>query len=257
MSSSAARNYCQSLGGYLAKVKDVVEIQDILPDSILHSRLMQQLLLFYRFRFVNDTRLYWVDRTDEDPHENSVSERLLKSCSIKPEIIDRNCISIQYRQQNPQDTQSTHERCITESNDCSSKSAMPLCVDVHLEKNITVVPPIADDQTAKAFINVSLDYSCGDGEQNLDYHLIDDYCYRIFFHEISWEDARDECRRDGAILFVAEKSVTLQHIKALFLRRRSYVSSGLAHVGVYYNPSNRTVSQYSVNNRDEIGRAHV
>ena len=50
----------------------------------------------------------------------------------------------------------------------------------------------------------------------------------------------------NAIVFVPEKSVTLQYIKSLFLRRKSYTSSGFAHVGVYYDELNRTVIQYNI-----------
>ncbi len=241
-SFSSAQTYCQSIGGTLAKINDIVEIQDILPDSILHTRLMQQLLVYYKFKFVNDSRLYWIDRTTDSPDLNTISERLLKQCSKMPELIDRNCIAIQYVQNADQ----THERCIIEMNECSKKSAMPVCVDEHLEVKPTLVPPITDENPSDISVNVTTEYSCGD--QNNEYDFIDDRCYRILFHEVSWNQAKSECQRDQATIFVPEKSVTLQHIKSLFLRRRSYISSGFAHVGVYYDRINRTVIQYNTSN---------
>ncbi|CAF1346534.1 unnamed protein product, partial [Didymodactylos carnosus] len=53
-----AVSYCSSHGAKLAAVNDIVEIQDILPDSILHTRLMNYILLYKRFRHINDTRYF-------------------------------------------------------------------------------------------------------------------------------------------------------------------------------------------------------
>ena len=240
---AAAQSYCQSLNGTLASINDIEEIQDILPDSILHTRLMQQLLVFYKFKFVNDTRYYWIDRTEEKPDSTSISERLLKQCSKMPELIDRNCIAIQYVQNNEQNKIS-HERCIAESNECSTQAAMPVCIDRRLDSKPELVPPITDDQPAQVSVNISLDYLCNDGTRQ--YHFIDDYCYRISFHEVGWNEAKVECQRDQAMVFVPEKSVTLQHIKSLFLRHPSYTASGLAHVGVYYDYARQSVLQYGL-----------
>jgi hypothetical protein len=244
-SLQSAQTYCQSIGGTLAKINDIVEIQDILPDSILHTRLMKQLLVFYKFKFVNDTRLYWIDRTTDISDPNTISERLLKQCSTMLETIDRNCIAVQY----VQNVDRTHERCIIETDECSSKSAMPVCVDQHLEVQPTLVPPITNENPAQVSVNVTIEHSCGD-EDN-DYHFIDDYCYKILFHEVNWTDAKSECQRDNATLFTPEKSVTLQFIKSLFTRRKMYTSSGFAHVGVYYDNINRTVIQYSTSKEDK------
>jgi hypothetical protein len=158
-----------------------------------------------------------------------------------PEVVDRNCIAIQYVPASDQ-SKASHERCIIESNECSTQSAMPVCVDQHLEPKPTVILPITDGNTSVS-ANITVDRSCGD-EDN-DYHFVDDYCYRISFHEVSWNDAKSECQRDNAMVFIPEKSVSLQFIKSLFLRRRTYTSSGFAHVGVYYDSSNRTVIQYN------------
>lgn len=201
---------------------------------------MQQLPVYYKFRFVNDTRLYWIDRTTDTPNPNTISERLLKQCSKMPELIDRNCIVIQYVQNIDQ----THERCIIETNECSTKTAMPVCVDEHLETKSIIIPPIDNENSSDVSVNVTSEHSCDD--PNNEYDFIDDYCYRISFHEVDWNEAKSICQRDQATVFVPEKSVTLQYIKSLFLRRKSYTSSGFAHVGVYYDRINRTVIQYNI-----------
>jgi hypothetical protein len=248
-SFKSAQDYCQSIGGTLAKINDIVEIQDILPDSILHTRLMQQLLVFYKFKFVNDTRYYWVDRTTDSPHPKTISERLLNKCSKVPEVIDQNCIAIQYVQ-NSEESKTSHERCISQSNECATSLAMSVCVDQHLEVKPTLVPPISDDNPSPVSVNVTIDHLCG--EENNEYNFIDDTCYKISFHEVGWNEAKSECQRDNAMVFIPEKSVTLQYIKSLFLRRRSYSSSGFAHVGVYYDSSNRTVLQQNTSNENTL-----
>ena len=206
---------------------------------------MQQLLVYYKFKFVNDTRYYWIDRTDDLPNPSTISDRLLKQCSKIPDTTDKNCIAVQYVP-NSDDSQTSHERCIVESNECSISSAMPVCVDQHLEAKSLFVPPISDDNPAEVSVNVTVDHVCDD--ENKDYHFMDDTCYKILYHEVNWNDAKAECQRDNASLFIPEKSVTLQFIQSLFLRRRTYVSSGAAHVGVYYDNSNRTVIQQNIIN---------
>ena len=64
---------------HLQKLMIFLKFKIFLPDSILHTRLMQQLLVYYKFRFVNDTRYYWIDRTTDTPDPNTISERLLKT----------------------------------------------------------------------------------------------------------------------------------------------------------------------------------
>lgn len=235
----AAQQYCQSLGSKLAQINEIIEIQDILPDSILYTRLMQQLLILYKFKYINDTRYYWIERTNDKPNPNSISERLLKQCVNSSDTIDQNCVVIQYISNEEQ----VHERCIIESNDCSTKTAMPVCVDEHLDNRITLVPPINQDNPEDISTDIPFEYTC-DG----DYDFIDDFCYRIIYHEIDWNEAKDECRKDNAMIFVPEKSVTLQYIRSLYQRRPSYESSGNAHVGVFYNLSNRTVVQVNLSN---------
>ncbi|CAF0718155.1 unnamed protein product [Adineta steineri] len=239
----AAQNYCRSIGTSLAKIKDIIQIQDILPESILHTRLMQQLLVFYKFKYVNDTRYYWIDRTDVDSHNNTISDRLLKQCSDIPELIDRNCISVKFVANSNESQTTSHERCIIESNACLIEQAMPICVDQHIELKPELVPPIADDDPSDITVDIVIDHSCGD--ENNDYHFVDDYCYKVFPEEVSWNDAKLKCQLDNATIFVPEKSVALQYVKSLFLRQKTYASSSFAHVGVYYDNLNKTVVQYN------------
>jgi hypothetical protein len=125
-------------------------------------------------------------------------------------------------------------------------SALPVCVDQHLENNSTL---ITDDSSEEISVNVAVDYSCGDDHG---YHFVDDYCYKISFHEVSWNDAKAECQNDGAMVFVPEKSISLQIVKSLFLRRTTYTSSGFAHVGVMYDDKSRTVIQYNTTHENTV-----
>ncbi|CAF4424680.1 unnamed protein product, partial [Adineta steineri] len=158
-----------------------------------------------------------IDRTLDIPDNNTISNRLLDQCSQTPDNTDRNCIVVRHEKKTTEN-ETNYEFCVSESDQCSSISAMPVCVDQHIELNTTST---IDDNS----FNISSDYSCGD---NSDYHLVDDYCYKISLHEASWNDSKLECQRDNAMLFVPEKSITLQVIKTLFLflHRNSYSSSG-------------------------------
>ncbi|CAF1415851.1 unnamed protein product, partial [Rotaria sp. Silwood1] len=98
-------------------------------------------------------------------------------------------------------------------------------------------------------VNTTTDYTCGDDEE---YHLMDEYCYKIFFHETTWQDAKSECERNNAMLLIPQQMKTLNLIKFLFLRRRSYTSSGIAHVGVIYDNRTHTVIQYNTTNGNTL-----
>jgi hypothetical protein len=196
-------------------------------------------LLILHFKSFNDTRYFWIDRTSNIPDNNTISDRLLEKCSQISENVDKNCLIIHHEKYS-YDNITIYQQCIAESNQCSVQSAMPICIDQHLEPNSKFIPLNTDNISSK----ISLDYSCGN---DTEYHFIDDYCYKILFHEISWNNAKTECERDNATLFVPEKSITLQIIKSLFLHQNSYTSSGYAHVGVIYDNQNRTVIQYNDN----------
>ncbi|CAF0983844.1 unnamed protein product [Adineta steineri] len=242
-SFSAAQSYCNSIGGKIAKINDALEIQDILPESILNTRLLKLFLMITRLKSLNNTRYFWVDRTLDISDNNTISNRLLDKCSQTPDNIDGNCIVVRHEKKTTEN-ETNYEFCVSESDQCSSISAMPVCVDQHIELNTTST---IDDNS----FNISSDYSCGD---NSDYHLVDDYCYKISIHEASWNDSKLECQRDNAMLFVPEKSITLQVIKTLFLflHRNSYSSSGFAHVGVIYDNQNRTVIEYNTTNKNSL-----
>ena len=51
-------------------------------------------------------------------------------------------------------------------------------------------------------VNVTIDHSCGDDN---DYHFIDDYCYKISFHEVNWNDAKSECQHDQCYSICSRK----------------------------------------------------
>ncbi|CAF0965473.1 unnamed protein product [Rotaria sordida] len=67
----------------------------------------------------------------------------------------------------------------------------------------------------------------------------------ISFHETTWNEAKTECERDNAILFLPEHFTTPFLTKSLVLRRHSYTSSGVAHLGIFYDNRNRTATQCS------------
>ncbi|CAF4723722.1 unnamed protein product, partial [Rotaria sp. Silwood2] len=98
-------------------------------------------------------------------------------------------------------------------------------------------------------IHTLIDYTC---QFDQDYHLIYNYCYKINFHEMNWQDAKDECERDNAILFIPEKPIILEMIKLLLLRRRSYTSSNIVHLGIIYNNKNGTVIKYNTKNGEIV-----
>ncbi|CAM4740124.1 unnamed protein product [Rotaria magnacalcarata] len=248
-SLAEAQKYCEFIGGTLAKINDMVELQDILPESILYTILMQRFRLSYKFRLVNDTRYYWVDRTTDAADEKTISTRLLKQCSIIPENVNKNCIVVKSVPNNNDDDVSD-ERCIAESNECSKSLAMPVCVDKLLESKPTFVQPIKDADQTSVTVDVITSYVCDD--QNNEYHLIDDYCYKVSAHETSWKDAQEECRRDNAMVFIPEKSVSLQYVKTLFQRQQTYTSSEFIHVGVHYDMLNRTVIESDVKNNATV-----
>jgi hypothetical protein len=240
-SYSTAGSYCKSIGGTIAKINDILEIQDILPESILNIRLLKLFPVFFHIKSFSDTKYFWINRTLDIPDNNTISDRLLDQCSQVSEIIDRNCVVIHY-EGNLRDNITVYERCITESNQCSTMTAIPVCVDQHLENNSTAILPFNTNEISS---NISVDYSCGNDPE---YHFVDDYCYRISDHEKSWNDAKAECQQENAMVFVPEKSITLHIIKSLFLHRSSYTSSGFAHVGVIYDNQNQTVIQYDTTN---------
>ncbi|CAF1354487.1 unnamed protein product [Rotaria sp. Silwood1] len=81
-----------------------------------------------------------------------------------------------------------------------------------------------------------------------------EYCYKVLFHETTWQNAKSECERDNAMLFVPEQMMTLNLIKSLFLRRYSYTSSGVAHIGVIYDNQKLIVIQTNTTDINTLPR---
>lgn len=224
----------------LAKMNDIEKIQDMLPRSILNEGTINVFSYLYLPHLFNDTRYFWIHRVYDNVKSNIASDRTIRKCLQTFQSTNRNCIVLRYEKILTGNVTS-YQRCFTESNECSSILATPICVDQHMES----YPSISPLPTSIISVNTSIDYSCGD---NKDYHLIDQYCYKVDFHETTWLDAKTICERDNAILFLPEKTMIVQMIKELFLRRHSYTSSGVAHIGAYYDHLNRTVIKYNTKN---------
>src|SRR5262249_44745837 len=150
----------------VAKINDILELQDILPESILNIRLLNiiPLILYHHYYSFNDTRYFWIDRTSDIPHNNTRSERLLGKCSKSSENPDKNCLVVYY-EGILKDNTTTRQLCVAESNQCSIALASPVCVDQHLENNSTFIPIKSDNKSS----NVSIDYLCGDDNE---YHFV-------------------------------------------------------------------------------------
>lgn len=246
-SFSQAKAYCQSLGGQIAKVNNILEMEDILPQSIFISFFPRVLPFKNLGELLNTAKYFWFDRTNDTQNERARSERFLSNCSSVSRRIDSNCLAIRFGKTATNSTES-FRTCISESDQCSIQSAIPVCIDKSIEKTNALVDPM-NENNPEITVEIAAEYNCG---EDPNYHLFDEHCYKISFHEISWINARSECEREGATLFVPETDLTLKIIRSLFLRRRSYVSSGFAHVGVMYDLQNRTVRQYTVADEEVI-----
>ncbi|CAF3506525.1 unnamed protein product [Rotaria sp. Silwood1] len=236
-----ARSYCKSIGGMLAKINDILEIQDIVPISTLTASHLDRFSFGYISNILNDTRYFWIDRTLDIMNNNTAADRSIRKCFQTSKSIDQNCIVLR-REKILIDNHWIYEQCFTESDQCSSMFSIPVCVDKHLKFNLTAIPSTTDDDSSIISVNTSIDYSCGD---DTDYHFVNDYCYKVSFHETTWNDAKAECERDNAKLFLPEKWTILSLIKFLFLRRHSYTSSGVAHIDIFADHQNRTRMRYN------------
>ncbi|CAF4191400.1 unnamed protein product, partial [Rotaria sp. Silwood2] len=245
-----AKNICKSKGGILAKINDILTIQDvlsrltfILDDIFSYSLSRDDLILYERKRY------FWINRTYNIIDNNTSLDRSIGRCSERSESIDENCIVLRYQKISIEHMPS-YERCFTESDECSSEFALPVCIDKYLGSNSTIIiPSINDNNSSITSIHTLIDYTC---QFDQDYHLIYNYCYKINFHEMNWQDAKDECERDNAILFIPEKPIILEMIKLLLLRRRSYTSSNIVHLGIIYNNKNGTVIKYNTKNGEIV-----
>ncbi|CAF1522551.1 unnamed protein product [Rotaria sordida] len=244
-----AKTICKSKGGMLAKINDISTIQDFLSSSAFtFNHISSYSSSQYSSNPFERKTYFWINRTFNIIDNNKTLDRPIGRYSETSESIDENCIVLRY-QKISVDHMASYERCFTESDECSSESAIPVCVDKHLGSDPSVIPSINDNNSSITSIHTLIDYSCGIDQ---DYHLMDEYCYKIYFHETTWQDAKAECERDNAILFIPEKTIILKMIKLLFLRRRSYTSSGVVHVGFIYNNKSDTVIKYNTKNGEVL-----
>ncbi|CAM4839843.1 unnamed protein product [Rotaria magnacalcarata] len=246
-SFTKAQSHCESVGSMIAKINDVLEIQHLLPKSTLigdgfgiYSPVSQK---------TDQVNYFWINRTSDISHRDKTLDISIPKCSLKaPESLDRNCIAARYEKTIIDDAVS-YDPCIIESNECSSISAVPVCVDKHLKSDSTFIQLTEVGDGSIVSVNTTIDYSCGDDK---DYHLVNGFCYKINVHEITWQEAKSQCERENAALFIPENFKAIQLIKLLFLRRQSYTSSGFAHVGVTYDNKSSTIKKYNTNNKSSV-----
>ncbi|CAF1411640.1 unnamed protein product [Rotaria sordida] len=247
-SFSTAQSYCQSIGGVLAKINDILEIQDLVFSSKLYGNHFDEYPYFYIPSLLNNTKYFWVDRTSDIINTNKTSDHFIGKCFETLKSFDQNCVVL-HRENITVDNISTFQSCFTESDQCSSMSAIPVCVDKNLEFNLTTMSSTPDGVSSIISVNISTDYSCGD---DTDYHFMNDYCYKVLFHETTWHNAKAECERDKAALFLPGKNTMYSLLKFLLLRQHSYTSSGVVHVDIFYDNQNRTAMKYSTISRSTL-----
>ncbi|CAF5229116.1 unnamed protein product, partial [Rotaria magnacalcarata] len=140
-------------------------------------------------------------------HRDKTLDISIPKCSLKaPESLDRNCIAARYEKTIIDDAVS-HDPCIIESNECSSMSAVPVCVDKHLKSDSAFIQLTEVGDGSTVSVSTTIDYSCGDDKE---YHLVDGFCYKINVHEITWQEAKSQCERENAALFIPENFEALQ-----------------------------------------------
>ncbi|CAF4462582.1 unnamed protein product, partial [Rotaria sp. Silwood2] len=228
-SFSSAQSYCKSMDSVLAKINNILEIQDLLPDTLLNNSYIHRSL--YRSSIIDDREYFWIDRTTNIINNNRASKSFFKHCMETSKSIDRNCIVLR-REKILVDNVIKFQRCFSESDQCSSRSAIPVCVDKNLESHSNAIPSMEDNDSSIIKINIFTDYLCGN---DTDYHLIRDYCYKILLHETTWHKGKTECERDNATLLLPGSDSIFYLIKQLISHRHSYaLSTGIAHVDYFY-----------------------
>ncbi|CAF3363218.1 unnamed protein product [Rotaria sp. Silwood2] len=243
-SYTTAQSYCKSMDGILAKIDDIVEIQDLLPKSIITQSYFDKYAFSYSGREPNMLIHFWIDRILDRLNDSKISDRFISKCFKTSKSIDHNCIALDHEEVLIDDTVAVIQ-CFSESDQCSSTSAIPVCVDKNLESHSNAIPSMEDSDSSIIKINTFTDYLCSN---DTDYHLIDDYCYKILLHETTWHKAKTECERDNATLFLPKKNKVVSLVKQLFLRRYSYTSSDIAHIDVLYDDQNFTTTQNITSN---------
>ncbi|CAF3871152.1 unnamed protein product [Rotaria sordida] len=197
-SFSSAQSYCKSRGGVLAKINDILEIQDLLPNGLLNNNNYYFDRFPFDYSIINKKEYFWIDRTTNIINNNTTSQGFLRNCIERSKSIDRNCIVLR-REKIFVDNVLQLQRCLSESDQCSSASATPVCVDKNLESHLNTMPSMIVDDLSTVKVNMFLDNSCGN---DTDYHLIDIFCYKVLLHKMTWHEGKAECERDNATLFL-------------------------------------------------------
>ncbi|CAF3426307.1 unnamed protein product [Rotaria socialis] len=248
-SFSNAQSSCESFGGMIAKINDALEIQHLVPKSTLTGDNFGIWPYSSVSRIPKRVQYFWIDRTSSTSIKDATLDFSIPKCSMKTsESVDRHCIAVIFEKTVIQDAVS-YDPCIIESNECSSTSAVPVCVDKHLKSDPTFIhsTEVGDDSVVS--VNTTIEYSCGGDKE---YHLVNGFCYKIIVHETTWQEAKSQCERENAALFIPENFIAIKLIKLLFLREQSYTSSGFAHVGVTYDNKNSTIKKSNTNNASSV-----
>ncbi|CAF4317174.1 unnamed protein product, partial [Rotaria sordida] len=106
------------------------------------------------------TKYFWIDRTSNIINNNKILDHSIRKCFQTSKSIDQNCIVL-HREKILIDDTLTFQRCFSESDQCSSMSAIPVCVDKNLEVDSIVIPSTINSKSTVISVNVSIDYSCG------------------------------------------------------------------------------------------------
>lgn len=240
-----AESFCKSKSGVLAKLNDILEIQDILSSFTLDSTYMSFTSDSSSSRF-NRTKYYWINRTSDIMNVNQTSTRSIPRCAQNSKSKDRNCIALQYEYYRIEG-ESQFEKCFTESDQCASKGAIPVCVDKHLESSSMNKPGYTNHDSSTVYVETKIDYSCGD---DTNYHLIDGYCLKVDLHETTWHNAKDECQRENATLVSHTGNMRPNLVKALLSRRYNYKTVSYVHVDLFYDGRNSTDKQNGKNDNN-------
>ncbi|CAF1570035.1 unnamed protein product, partial [Rotaria sordida] len=91
-SSSTAQSYCKSIGGVLAKINDILEIQDLIPELTLTTNYFNGYPFSYTSNAFNMTKYFWIDRTSDIINDNIILDRSIRKCFQTSKSIDQNCI---------------------------------------------------------------------------------------------------------------------------------------------------------------------
>ncbi|CAF1252225.1 unnamed protein product [Rotaria sordida] len=244
-----AQSHCKSIGGIIAKINDILEIQEVLPSSFFRLTSNYRYSsddLYSSSDMLNRKKYFWIDRTYNFINTSQTSNHPIRRCTETSDDIDSHCIVLRLDKILIGNVIS-YEQCLTESDECLPESAIPVCVDKHIEPNLTIIHPIKHGSSSIISINTSIDYTCGDDKT---YHFINNYCYKVDFHETTWNEAKNKCEHDNATLFIPEKTMMIQMIKELVLHRRIYTWSGIVHVGLVYDNKKRNIIRYDTNNEN-------